>query len=126
MNKLLSSLSLLVAAGALSTLAGCELYFGDHGNNNNDSGSAANVAADVYCSAGFAACLESSNNASAYFFRAAKVVSSPGRAGEYSSDAMNSRLPVRGGTSRQRAFAAANCRLSSLYLTCRLAASGAA
>jgi hypothetical protein len=35
MKKLLTSLSLLVAAGALSTLAGCELYFGDHGGNNN-------------------------------------------------------------------------------------------
>lgn len=37
MNKLLSTLSLLVTAGALSTLAGCELYFGDHGHNNNDT-----------------------------------------------------------------------------------------
>jgi len=36
MNKLLTSFSLLVTAGALSTLTGCELYFGDHGNNNND------------------------------------------------------------------------------------------
>lgn len=36
MNKLLNSLSLLVAAGALSTLAGCELYFGDHGNHNDN------------------------------------------------------------------------------------------
>jgi hypothetical protein len=36
MNKLLNSLSLLVAAGALSTLAGCELYFGDHGNSNDN------------------------------------------------------------------------------------------
>ncbi len=37
MNKLVNTLSLLVVAGALSTLAGCELYFGDHGNNNNDT-----------------------------------------------------------------------------------------
>jgi hypothetical protein len=36
MNKLISSLSLLVAAGCLSTLAGCELYFGDH-NHNTDT-----------------------------------------------------------------------------------------
>ena len=36
MNKLLNSLSLLVAVGFLSTLAGCDLYF--HGqNDNNDS-----------------------------------------------------------------------------------------
>ncbi|MEO6776459.1 MAG: Dickkopf N-terminal cysteine-rich domain-containing protein [Kofleriaceae bacterium] len=36
MNKLLRSISLLVTAGALTSLAGCELYFGDHGNNNNN------------------------------------------------------------------------------------------
>jgi Cys-rich repeat protein len=36
MNKLVKSVSLLVAAGFLSTLAGCDLYFGDH-NNSGDS-----------------------------------------------------------------------------------------
>ncbi|MFT3692455.1 MAG: hypothetical protein QM831_04890 [Kofleriaceae bacterium] len=35
MTKLLNSFSLLVAAGALSTLAGCELYFGN--DHNSDS-----------------------------------------------------------------------------------------
>ena len=33
MNKLVNTVSLLVAAGFLSTLAGCDLYFGDHNNN---------------------------------------------------------------------------------------------
>jgi hypothetical protein len=37
MNKLLNSLSLLVAVGLLSTLAGCDLYFHDHGDGGNDS-----------------------------------------------------------------------------------------
>jgi len=37
MNKLLKSLSLLVATGFLSTLAGCELYFGNHGGGGNDT-----------------------------------------------------------------------------------------
>jgi hypothetical protein len=35
MKKLLNSLSLLVAVGFLSTLAGCDLYFHDHGNDND-------------------------------------------------------------------------------------------
>src|ERR1700759_3369317 len=37
MNKLVKSLALLTATGCLSILAGCDLYFGDHGNNNNDN-----------------------------------------------------------------------------------------
>ncbi len=37
MKKLLNSLTLLVAVGALSTLAGCELYFGNSGGNGDDS-----------------------------------------------------------------------------------------
>src|SRR5450755_163644 len=35
MNKLLNSLSLLVAVGFLSTLAGCDLYFHDPGGGND-------------------------------------------------------------------------------------------
>ena len=37
MKKLLNSLSLLVAVGALSTLAGCELYFGNGGNGDDST-----------------------------------------------------------------------------------------
>ncbi len=37
MTKLTHSFSLLVAAGALSTLAGCDLYFGDHHGDHGDS-----------------------------------------------------------------------------------------
>ena len=37
MNKLVNIVSLLVATGFLSTLAGCDLYFGDHSNDGRDS-----------------------------------------------------------------------------------------
>src|SRR5262249_10038536 len=73
-----------------------------------------------------AASLARLNRASAYWLRSVRVASSVVLSGEYSSEAINSSVPVRGAAGLQPALAEAYFRLSSSYLACSFAASAAA